>query len=183
MNMYSKNIPQKLRAGDDVTLTISLDNYNSTDYTLTLKLINSTTGISFSSTANSDGSFKVEINSSDTTNLSKGFYKFVGQVTKISDSKKSVVIEQSVEVLPNLMSAASADIRTTAQQLLEILDAALLAHGKQAYTQTYNFANRAMSFTSHDEFMNFRDRIKAEAKADTAAQRGNKRKNRILAVI
>jgi hypothetical protein len=183
--MRNETIPTQIRAGDDYLLTIEVSDYSSSDYNLSTRLINQKTSLSFTATANANvlGSFDIVIASSDTTDLIKGNYSFIGQAEHKTTLKKTTVIDQLVEVLPNLISATATDLRTTAQKLIEMLDAALINHGAQAYTQSYSIQGREMSFNSHEDFMKFRNQIKAEADRDTRKQLGIKPLTRIIKII
>lgn len=173
------NIPDEIRAGDDYEITVTIPDYPSTDYTLDVRLINQSVNISL--TVEEDLSdFIVEIDGNSTGVLTDGDYHFIGQVTNKTTGKKSTVVQQLVNVLPNIIDSTN-EFRTTAQKLIEILDTALLNHGPQAYTQNYSIEGRNMQFNTHADFMNFRNQIRAEAARDTRKQQGKKpHANRIL---
>ena len=178
-------IPKQIRAGDDYLILISIPDFSSVDFDLGIRILNQSTSLTFAPTANANvtGSFDLSISSDFTQNLEKGLYQVIGQLTNKTTAKKSTVIDQAIEVLPNLINVASNDFRTAAQKLLEILDQALLKHGSQAYVQSYSLSGRAMQFKSHKEFMDFRNQIKAEANQDTRKQQGFKGKRNKLYVL
>lgn len=173
--------PKSFRAGDTVKWVKSFDDYPSDQWTLVYRIINKDDSISVLTTPNANKGFNAVISSTESTNFTAGIHTIIGQVTK--DDEAYTIINSLVEILPNLISSASIDLRTTAQKLLVILDESLLKHGVSAYTHTYNIEGRSLQFRTHEEFMKFRNQIKAEANQDTRKQQGKKRQTRILTVL
>lgn len=173
--------PTSFRAGDTVKWNVYLDDYPSDEWELTYRLINKDDAISIATSANADKSFSVVISYTATSGLTKGLHSLIGQVS--NDDEKYTVVNKNVDVLPDLLSSDPVETRTTAQKLIEILDEALLKHGPNAYSQGYSIAGRTMQFKSHEEFMKFRNQIKAEADRDTRKQQGKRLQTRILTVL
>lgn len=180
MDIPSKE-PTSFRAGDTVKWDVYLDAYPSDVWTLTYRLISKDNAINISASPKSDKGYSIVVGHTTSAGLTKGLYSLIGQVQ--TDTERYTVINKTVEVLPDLTDSVPVDIRTTAQKLIEILDAALIKHGPSAYSQGYSIAGRTMQFKSHEEFMKFRNQIKAEAEKDTRKQQGKRLQTRILTVL
>ena len=73
---------------------------------------------------------------------------------------------------PNLATQAGGfDSRTSARKTLDLLDAAMVEHGANAWTQEYEIAGRRMKYRSPAEFDTWRNRLKAEVAREEAAAR------------
>ena len=74
--------------------------------------------------------------------------------------------------MPNLAALTSGyDIRSTARKILDLLDAAMLSHGNQAWVQEYEIDGRRMRFKSIGEFVAYRSKIKQEVIREENAER------------
>jgi hypothetical protein len=174
--------PTRFRAGDTVSWSKSLSDYPASDsWVLHYRFINSTSKIDI--TAAADGSdHLVSVSAADSAAYRAGDYTWTSWVTK--DAERYTIAGGRVTILPDLAAVTSSgfDLRSTARKTLDLVDAAMLAHGASAWTQEYEIAGRRMRFKTVGEFMSFRSRLKAEVRAEENAERirnGERPRNRI----
>lgn len=163
--------PASVVAGDTVTWQITLTDYPAGEgWTLKYRLINSAGKIDITSSA-SGSDHLVFVAAATTAGWAAGTYSWQAYVDGVSSQRFTVGSGQIV-VKPNLAAeAAGFDTRTTAKKTLDLIDAALLAHGASAWTQEYEIAGRRMKFKSVADFMAMRDKLKAEVAREQAAER------------
>ena len=163
--------PASLVAGDTVTWKKSLSDYPASDgWVLKYRLINSAGRIDITAATSGDDHL-VTVAAATTAGWTAGTYTWQAYVDGVS-SQRFTVGAGTLDVKPDLAAeAAGYDTRTTAKKTLDLIDAALLAHGASAWTQEYEIAGRKMKFKSVGDFLALRDRIKAEVKREEAAQR------------
>lgn len=125
--------PTELRAGETWAWTRSLSDYSATGWTLTYTAINSAAKITLTATATGSAHL-VSVPAVTTTgtggvtgtdSYTAGTYSLVGRVT--DGTSVYGVYSGVLKVLPDLAAATTYDTRSTAKQLLEALDAFLLA--------------------------------------------------------
>jgi hypothetical protein len=173
--------PSIIRAGDTTQWIKSLSDYPASDsWVLSYKLTNQDYAYAITSTA-SGSDHLVSISAATSATHSPGKYKLIGYVTKAAE--RYTIDETSVQILPNLAAITTGyDTRSTAKQTLDLLDAAMVAQGANAWAQEYEIAGRRMKFRGYSEFLAYRSRVAAEVKAEENAERlrsGLKLKNRI----
>jgi hypothetical protein len=173
--------PAQIRAGDTIKWRKSLANYPvSEGWELSYKLINASN--EYDITAGTDGdTYLVNEPAVTTAGYAAGDYNLVSQVTLGDD--RYTLGQTTIKVLPNLAAQSSGlDTRSNAKKMLDLLDAAMLAKGSQAWTESYSIAGRDIKFRNLDEFMNMRSRLQREVKSEENADRiaqGLKPKNKI----
>ena len=173
--------PSQIQAGDTLTWTKSLDDYPADDsWVLSYRLINASNKFDITTSA-SGSDHLVSVLASATTSYTPGNYNLLSWVTK--GAERYSLPSRKVEVLPNLAAwNGGYDSRTTAKQVLDLLDAAMVAHGANAWVQEYEISNRKMKFKSASEFLSYRSKIQNEVNREVNADRlkaGLKLKNKI----
>lgn len=174
--------PSVLRAGDTATWTRLLADYPATDgWVLGYRLINADGNIDISSTA-SGAAHLVNVAPDTTAGWLPGEYRWVSSVT-LAGARHTIAAGQ-IKILPDLAAETGGyDDRSPARKALAAIDAALVAHGANAWTQEYEIAGRSMKFRSVAEFYELRKRLQAECRAEDNADRisrGLGSKNKIL---
>lgn len=175
--------PASVVAGDTVTWKKTLGDYPASDgWTLKYRLINASGKIDIVSSADGDDHL-VLVAAATTVGWTAGAYSWQAFVDGVSSQRFTVGAGQIV-IKPNLAAeAAGYDNRTTAKKTLDLIDAALLAHGANAWTQKYEIAGRSMQFKSVGDFMALRSRLQSEVAREEAAERlalGLAPKNKVL---
>lgn len=173
--------PTTIQAGDTLSWSKSLDDYPADDsWVLSYRLINENTKHDIT-TAASGSDHLVSVLASTTASYSPGKYTLLAWVTKAAE--RYSLPSKQVEVTPNLAVWGSGyDGRTTAKQVLDLLDAAMIAHGSNAWVQGYTISGRTMTFKSVSDFMAYRSKIQAEVRQEENAARlkaGLKLRNKI----
>jgi hypothetical protein len=158
--------PASVRAGDTLSWRKSLDEYPASDsWVLAYTLINSSAKITI--TAGADGAdHLVSVAAAVSALYTAGRYSWIAHVSKALE--RHTVATGVVEVLPDLSAQATYDNRTPARQALDDVEAALRTYGTKAWMETYTIGGRSQKFRSIDEFMAFRDRLKAEVAREEA---------------
>lgn len=162
--------PARIRAGDTIKWLKTLNDYSAADgWVLSYRLINSNGKFDISSTA-SGADHLITISAATTANYFPGDYTLFGWVTK--SSERFSIPSSKVHVFLNLAALTSGyDIRSTARKILDLLDAAMLSHGNQAWVQEYEIEGRRMRFKSIGEFIAYRSKIKQEVNREENAER------------
>lgn len=173
--------PDEIRAGDTVTWLKSLPDYLANDsWVLSYRLISPSAHYDILTTS-SGSDHLAEVIAATTATYTPGEYTLIGWVTKASE--RYSIPSKKINVLPDLAAeAAGYDSRSNARKTLDLLDAALLAQGSNAWVQEYEISGRRMKFRSVGELMAFRDSVAAQVKAEENADRlkaGLKLKNKI----
>lgn len=153
--------PTRFRAGDTVAWTKSLSDFPADSWTLHYRFINQSHKIDATATA-SGSDHLVSIAAAVSALYVAGDYTWASWVT--SGSERYTVEVGKITVLPDLaaVTAPGYDSRSTTKKTLDLVDAALLAYGANAWTQSYQIAGRSMQFRSAGDFMAFRSRLQAE---------------------
>lgn len=173
--------PVTIQAGDTLSWSKSLTDYPADNgWTLSYRLINELTKHDIS-TAASGSDHLVSTLASITASYSPGKYTLLSWVTK--GAERYSLPSKQAEVLPNLaIWNGGYDSRSTAKQVLDLLDAAMVSHGKNAWVQEYEIAGRSMKFKSASEFLSYRSKIQAEVNREANTDRlksGLQLKNKI----
>ena len=161
--------PASVVAGDTVTWSKALADYPaSAGWTLNYRLINAAGKIDIAASASGD-SHLVLVAAATTAAWKAGSYAWQAYVTKATE--RYTVGSGSIVVKPDLTAPSALDTRSAARQTLDLLDAAMVARGSQAWTQEYEIAGRRMKFTSASDFMAYRSKVVAEVAREDAAAR------------
>jgi len=162
--------PAEIRAGDTIIWRKTLADFPaSAGWVLTYRLINASHTYDITAAADGD-THLVQVAASASADYAAGDYTWVSQVTL--GAERHTIAQGGIKVLPNLAAAeAGIDTRSTAKKTLELLDAAMLAHGAKAWTQEYEIAGRQMKFRSVSEFMSFRSKVMREVQGEENAER------------
>lgn len=175
--------PERLRAGDTLTWLKTLGDYPASDgWVLHYRLINATAKIDITASA-SGANHLVIVAAATTAAYVAGDYAWTSWVT--SGSERYTIEQGRVTVDVDLaaVSAAGYDLRSNSKKTLDLVDAAMLAHGSNAWTQEYEFSGRRMKFKSVGDFLAFRSKLQAEVRAEEAAERirnGERPRNKLL---
>lgn len=181
MTDISTQEPTVIQAGDTLTWQKSFTDYPANDnWVLHYYIINAAGKFNITSNA-SGANHVVSATAADTALYAAGVYTLLGWVTKTTN--RHSVYKGQIEVLPDLAAqAAGYDTRTTAKKVLDLLDAAMVASGSNAWTQSYTIEGRTISFRSPGDFIAYRSKIKQEVSREENADRmrnGMATKNRI----
>ncbi len=162
--------PTSVVAGDTVSWSKALADYPAADgWVLHYRLINAAGKIDITATASGNDHLVSEA-ATTTDDWVSGTYTWQAYVTL--GAARHTVGQGSLVIKPNLAAeVAGYDTRTTAKKTLDLIDAALLAHGPSAWTQEYEIAGRRMKFRSPSEFLSLRDKLRAEVAREAAADR------------
>jgi hypothetical protein len=100
--------------------------------------------------ADDSNGFSITVSASDTESLPAGKYEFLARVSN-SDGEKWGVDSGVLIVEPNVETAAAGDLQSFAEQMVEALEAALLANasgtsGTGGLVLSYTIANRSVTF-------------------------------------
>jgi len=166
------NIPAKITAGDTITWQRALADYPaSAGWVLKYCLINAAGKINIVSAAAGDDHL-VSVAASVSTGYAAGDYDWQEFVEKAATSERYTISTGRITVAPNITAMpAGYDARSTARKTLDLIDAAMLAQGNNAWTQEYEIAGRRMKFRSVGEFLQFRSKLQQEVKAEERADR------------
>ena len=173
--------PTTIQAGDTLIWQKSFTDYQANDgWVLHYRIINSAG--KFDITSSASGAYHlVTATAATTATYTAGIYTLLGWVTKTTS--RYSVYSGKVEVLPDLAAqVAGYDTRTTAKKVLDLLDAAMIASGSNAWTQSYTIEGRTISFRSPGDFIAYRSKVKQEVAREENADRmksGLATKNRI----
>jgi hypothetical protein len=173
--------PAQIRAGDTIKWRKSLSEYPASDgWVLSYRLINAAGKINIIATTDV-GSHLVSVPAATSADYAAGDYTWVSSVEL--DGERHTLEQGTIKVLPDLAAQdAGLDIRSTAKKTLELMDAAMLARGSKAWTESYTINGRDIKFRSMEDFMAMRSRLQREVKAEENAERiaqGLQPKNKI----
>lgn len=163
--------PAEIVAGDTVTWQKSLADYPaSAGWVLNYRLINAAGKIDIEAAASGDD-FLITVPAATSAAYAAGTYSWQAFVDGVA-SQRFTVGGGTLVVKPDLAAqAVGYDTRSTAKKTLDLIDAAMLAHGASAWTQEYEIAGRRMKFKSVGDFLALRDRLKREVANETRAER------------
>lgn len=162
--------PATVVAGDTVAWRKTLADFPASEgWVLKYRLINSAGKIDI--TASADGAdHAISVPAATTATWSPGTYTWQSRVEK--GVERYSVEQGSITIGADLAAqAAGYDTRSTAKKTLDLIDAALIAHGSTAWTQEYEIAGRKMKFKNVSDFLALRDRLRAEVARETATER------------
>lgn len=164
------NEPSYIRAGDTITWLKCINDYPASDgWVLNYRLINTAGNFDIVSTA-SGGDHLVAVDAATSATYTAGDYKLLSWVEKALE--RFSIASMPLKVLPDLAAeAAGYDTRSNAKKTLDLIDAAILSHGTNAWVQSYTIDGRSMTFRSVSEFISFRSKIKQEVIREENAER------------
>lgn len=163
-------VPATVRAGDSLLLSLALDSYpadESWTATFTLRAPNGT-DISFSSTADADGSSHLfDVDYATTQQWTAGTYNGVARVT--DGTTQHTFWTGRIEVLPDLtIQDANFDARSTWQKIQDNVLAVLENRASKAIlSSTVNGVS--LSNMSHDDLVALYDRARYEVEREADA--------------
>lgn len=165
-------IPAKITAGDTITWQRTLADYPASGgWVLKYCLINASGKINITSTAAGDDHL-VNVSAASSAGYAAGDYDWQEYVEKAATSERYTISTGRITISPNIASMpAGYDGRSTVRKTLDLINAAMLAHGNNAWTQEYEIAGRRMKFRSVGEFLQFRSKLQQEVKAEERADR------------
>ena len=162
--------PASVVAGDTLAWRKTLSDYPAGDgWVLSYRLINAAGKIDITAAADGDDHL-VGVTAAASAAYVAGDYTWTSQATL--GAERHTVEQGRITIKPDLADeAAGFDTRSTAKKTLDLLDAALEAHGSRAWTSEYEIAGRRMKFRSPGDFLALRDKLKAEVAREVAAER------------
>lgn len=162
--------PLTLVAGDTAAWTRDLPDYSAADgWTLKYRLINAAGTIDITATATAT-LHTVSVPPATTAAWAAGTYTWTAYVE--ATGARTTLATGTLVIKPDLAAAAAGvETRSPARQALAAMDAALIAHAANAWTQEYSIAGRTMKFTSAADFHIMRQRLQAEVAREDAAER------------
>lgn len=163
--------PTRIRAGDTLSWTKSLSDYPADTWALHYRIWNASS--KYDITASADGAdHLVSVTAATSATYVAGDYQWTSWVT--SGAERYTISAGRITILPDIAAIASPgyDSRSTAKKTLDMLDAAMLAHGANAWVQEYEIAGRRMRFKDVGEFMAFRSKLQYEVAREEMAAGG-----------
>lgn len=176
--------PAAFNAGDSLSWRVELSDYLSTDgWALVYHFVKADARISVTATADPDvlGAHLVTIDSTTSATFATTApvtWSYQAQVSK--DGERHTVRTGTTRANPDFAAAAAAsgiDTRTHEEKALEAIEAVIedRASGIQAsYTIDTPDGSRAVSLIPHDQLLKFRDKYRAEVKAQKKIARDRK---------
>lgn len=146
--------PLSVFAGDTLTWKKTLTNYPaSAGWTLRYRLINAAAKIDIIAAASGDDHL-VTVAAATSTAYAAGTYDWQSYVTN-AGGERYTIEQGSMDVLANWAGAAAGlETRSTAQQILDVLEAQWLkAATNRAYVFEYQVAGRKMKFATRQEWV------------------------------
>ena len=150
--------PLAVRAGETVTWQRELPEFSATDgWSLKYRLIWRAAGITpVEITAVGAGSsYTVRVEATTTANWAAGEASLWAYVERTTTVTERVSLQTTaLSILPNLLTATSADDRSSTRRTLDDLRAALDSYsGERGHVQSYTIGDRTMAFRSSDEIL------------------------------
>lgn len=160
--------PEKFTAGDTVEWTKTIGDYPAGDgWTLSYVLATDGNQITFDASAAGDD-YAVTLAASTTSNYAAGTYRWQSYV--ISGSTRKTIEYGTIEILPNLYTQSTGyDTRTTAKQILDAIDAALLKRATKDQNSMVIAGERVDNIPVH-RLLQLRNFYAAQVKADDTAE-------------
>lgn len=164
--------PTSIRAGDSVSWTKSLDAYPaSAGWSLHYRIMPRTGGSAHDFAASAEGDdYAVSLSVSATSSWSAGDYTLVGYVERGADAalERTTVHTSTLSVLPDLTQVTSVDARSSAQQIVEAIDAWL--SGKAGWAGEKAVGDRSIKDHPLPDLIRLRDYYAAQVRAEQASQ-------------
>jgi hypothetical protein len=160
-------IPTTLAAGVNWEWSASFADYPASEYALTYVLINSTNKITISAAADGDD-FAVSVAAATTAGYAAGDYGW--QAIAVSGSDKYLAASGEVTVTADLAAAATYDVRSHAEKVLEAIEAVLEDKASRDQQMVMIGGRQVISFTPM-RLLELRDYYRAEAARERARKR------------
>jgi len=156
MTDYLNEIPNIINAGDSLEFTVKATNYVGTEityadgYTAYLILNNDSNSYSATSTADTTNGYLFQVASNITSGWTAGNYNSAIYVD--NGTNRYPVSRKFIEVKPDLFTSGAYDSRSTAMQIRDALEAAIL--GQASSNQlSMSIAGRSISRMSLEELI------------------------------
>lgn len=156
MTTYLNEIPDVINAGDSLEFTIKATNYVGTEltyadgYTAYLILNNDSNSYSATSTADTTTGYLFQVASNITSGWTAGNYNSAIYID--NGANRYPVSRKFIEVKPDLFTSGAYDSRSTAMQIRDALEAAIL--GQASSNQlSMSIAGRSISRMSLEELI------------------------------
>lgn len=162
--------PASIRAGDTLSWRRSLADYPAGDgWVLSYTLINATHKITITGTAEGNDHV-ITVAAATSSGYTAGYYDYFAHVAK--GTERYSVGSGRMQVLPNLATATTYDVRSHARKMLDAVEALLekRATAEQIGVLKAAYADRSTEF-EHAELLKIRDRYRAEVAAEANAER------------
>lgn len=163
--------PTTIRAGDGVQWRRSLPQHLATDgWVLKYRVLwQAPPHRDITAVADGDDHL-VTLSATTTTGWQAGRATLVGWAEKTATSERETLLQQSIDVLPDLTAATSLDGRSAAQRRLADAEAALSAYlaGGQGHIAKYSINGREMTFRSSAELQDIVDAARRDVARENA---------------
>ena len=168
-----KDFPESIRAGDTIKVERSDFNVDYPPSTFTAKFRArkiDAGNLSFDviATAN-NGNFLFTFSHTLTQNITPGLYTYIVFITD-SSSNRVTIDEGKLQILENLETTSTTELRSHAKILLDKIES-LLSGKADADVSNYSINNRSLTKMSVAELIQFRDYYKAEYLREIRIQR------------
>jgi hypothetical protein len=168
--VMDSQVPAKLRAGDTWEWSRSLADYPAPTWVLTYRLKNDCDDPDAIVAVASGTDHAVTVAAATTAVIKPGRYRWFARVT--SGALAYTVEEGWVDVEPDASGVGKFDPRTDARKMLEAVEATLYGRASRDQ-QAMSLNGRSISRTPLPELWQWRDKLRAEVKAeDDAASHG-----------
>jgi hypothetical protein len=184
-------MPTELRAGDSADWTAEAPSYLPADsWVLTYVLVSPTTQETIVAATSGTG-YAAALTTTLSTTLAAGTWRWSAHVARnLGTPERVTLLAGTVEVLPNLAAASSGlDLRTTAEQLLDLVNTALagaLSTAQESKQVSTSAGTMAIKYVDKAELLvmrsNLLDQVASEAAARGIAN-GTELPRRIVARI
>lgn len=162
--------PSSIRAGDTLSWRRSLADYPAGDgWVLSYTLINTLAKITITSTADGNDHV-VNVPATISDDYPASWYDYFAHVAK--GTERYSIGSGRMQVLPNLATATTYDVRSHARKMLDAVEALLekRATAEQIGVLKAAYADRSTEF-EHAELLKMRDRYRADVAAEDNAER------------
>jgi hypothetical protein len=164
--------PTSIRAGDSASWIATIAAFPAGDgWALAYRLIPRAGGSAHAIAASAEGDdYTVSLSVSATSLYAAGEYTLVGYVERGADEtlERATVHTSTLTVLPNLTTTATLDGRTSAQQIVEAIDAWL--SGRAGWAGEKSVGDRSIKDHPLPDLITLRDYYAQQARSDVAAQ-------------
>lgn len=177
------NIPSQIIIGDTVTwndsglrgndpTTGEVTDYTSNNYTLSYA-IRGNVALNVSAIANDTG-FRTTITSAGSGTLTPGLYFWQAFVTDLSNNRVTICSGQ-IRVVSNLaVGTAPFDGRTNTKQMLDAVEAAIIARLKGGAVVEYQIKGRDLKRDPLPDLIKFRDQLRMQVAREEQSCKGSK---------
>lgn len=162
-------IPTPWVAGDTITWdTCPWDDYSPTTHNLQW-VIQGPSYLSLIGLVGSDGWITTAA-ANATGPMLPGRYRWTAQMILIATTARTTVGSGGLELLPDPILADPLDARSTAAQLLDLVESALKARLEGGAVQSYAIRGRNLAYMALTELVHLRQQLRAEVSRERAAE-------------